>query len=153
MGEVYETALDALVKAYEDGVEYVLFTHGYSTSRPGQTTARSTVRALMRSKEATQYIIRRDCIQNNAVFVAAIRPNPSGAVAYQEKLENEYKELISQISAVASHSIDEAFKAAERTILASLVQKPVTPYLLDKLRHKLSNYRNQLSRKCGVFAV
>ncbi len=74
MGEVYETALAALKQASEEGISYVIFTHGWSTSRPGKTTARSTVRGLMRSQEATPFICRRECIQHDSVFVAAIRP-------------------------------------------------------------------------------
>ncbi len=74
MEEVWETALNALKRAYEDGnIQYVLFTHGSSTSRIGKATTRSQVRKLMRSTEATPYIDRRCCIQHYSVFVAAIR--------------------------------------------------------------------------------
>ena len=73
MNQVYDRAFEALKCAYEDGIRYVIFTHGASMSRPGKTTARSEVRALMRSKEATPFVCRRDCIQHNSVFVAAIR--------------------------------------------------------------------------------
>jgi len=73
-----ETALAALKEAYEHGVRYVLFTHGWSTSEGWrQTTARSVVRTLMRSRAATPYIVRRECIQHNSAFVAAIRPKES----------------------------------------------------------------------------
>lgn len=74
MGEVHDAALRALRAAQARGRKYVLFTHGHSTSRPGTTTARSVVRGLMRSGEATPHIVRRECIQHEAVFVAAIRP-------------------------------------------------------------------------------
>jgi hypothetical protein len=77
MGNVWHDALEALRTAYQQGKRYVLFTHGSSTSRPGKTTARSQVRGLMRSKEATPYICRSECIQHETVFVAAIRPNPN----------------------------------------------------------------------------
>lgn len=70
-------ALEALVDAYQQGFQYVLFTHGKSTSRPGRTTARSQIRKLMRSRDATPYILRSECIQHESVFVAAIRHLPS----------------------------------------------------------------------------
>jgi hypothetical protein len=42
-------------------------------SRPGKTTARSVVRGFMRSKEATPFVVKVDCIQHNTVFIAKIR--------------------------------------------------------------------------------
>lgn len=77
MPHVRQTALEALRNAYQQGKRYVLFTHGASTSHLGKTTARSEVRGLMRSKEATPYICRSECIQHETCFVAAIRPNPT----------------------------------------------------------------------------
>lgn len=74
MSDVYGEALAALKKAQVEGYRHVIFRHGYSTSRPGQTTARSTVRYLMRSKESSPYIVKNKCIQHNAVFVAVIKP-------------------------------------------------------------------------------
>ena len=74
MKEVRDSALHWLMKAQVDGKKYVLFTHGWSTSRIGKTTARSQVRSLMRSKEATPFLIRSECIQHSSVFVAAVRP-------------------------------------------------------------------------------
>ena len=75
MDLVYSVALKALEDAYEDSdVNYVLFTHGWSTSRIGATTSRSQVRGLMRSTAATPYIDRKRCIQHYSVFVAAIKP-------------------------------------------------------------------------------
>lgn len=73
MDNVTEVSRKALRRAYEAGDEYVIFRHGSSTSRPGATTSRSQVRKLMRDKEATPYIVRRECIQHDSVFVAAIR--------------------------------------------------------------------------------
>ena len=73
MGEVYTTALAALKHAQDEGYKYVLFTHGSSTSRPGQTTARSMIRGLMRSKESTPYVVKKDCVQYETVFVAACK--------------------------------------------------------------------------------
>jgi len=74
MGLVETRALDAIKSAYESGdTDYVLFAHGWSTSQRGRTTARSQVRGLMRSKEATPYIDRKRCIQHHSVFVAAVR--------------------------------------------------------------------------------
>ncbi len=74
MQSVWNTALWELEKAQKENLRYVLFTHGLSTSRRGNTTARSQIRKLMRSKESTPFIIRKDCIQHPSVFVAAIRP-------------------------------------------------------------------------------
>jgi hypothetical protein len=76
MAEVYETALEELLRAHKDGLRYLIFTHGSSTSRIGKTTARSVIRGLMRSATATPYILRAACIQHETVFVAAIRPQP-----------------------------------------------------------------------------
>jgi hypothetical protein len=74
MDEVWGRCHGAIRDAHEQGKKYVLFTHGWSTSRPGRTTARSQVRGLMRSKEATPYVDRKRCIQHESVFVAAIKP-------------------------------------------------------------------------------
>lgn len=74
MNNVWEQAFEALTRAYQQGLRYVIFTHGASTSRPGKTTARSQIRNLMRSRAATPYIRRSECIQHKIVFVAAIRP-------------------------------------------------------------------------------
>ncbi len=79
MAEVERVAMKALQDAFTQGVQYVLMTHGSSTSRPGQTTARSVIRGLMRSKAATPYIVRSQCVQHHSCFVAAIRPNPAAA--------------------------------------------------------------------------
>jgi hypothetical protein len=57
-----------LHKAQRKGRSYVMFTHGWSTSRVGKTTARSQVRSFMRSKAATPLIDRRGCIQHDSVF-------------------------------------------------------------------------------------
>src|SRR5262249_34166107 len=73
MDTVWGKAFDALEQAYHQGVRYVIFTHGSSTSRPGRTTARSQIRKLMRSPAATPYIRRSECIQHETVFVTAIR--------------------------------------------------------------------------------
>ena len=77
MAGVWEDALEALKEAYDLEKRYVLFTHGRSTSEGlSHATARSQVRGLMRGKEATPYIIRKECIQHESVFVAAIRRKP-----------------------------------------------------------------------------
>ena len=75
MGDVRCRAMSALKNAYEIGLRFVIFTHGHSTSRPGHTTARSEVRGLMRSSDATPYIKRGECIQHESVFVAALKTN------------------------------------------------------------------------------
>jgi hypothetical protein len=69
-------ALDALQIGFERGDKYVIFTHGHAASTIGKTTARSQVRALMRSKEASPYIVREECIQQEEVFIAALRLKP-----------------------------------------------------------------------------
>ena len=66
--------LNALKQCFEDPEKnYILFTHGWSTSYPGSTTSRSQVRGVMRSKEATPFIVRKYCIQHDSVFLAALR--------------------------------------------------------------------------------
>jgi hypothetical protein len=80
MGRLRNDALEALKDAHQRGIRFVIFRHGSSTSRPGKTTARSEVRNLMRSKDATPYIVRSECIQHESVFVAAIRQNPDAAL-------------------------------------------------------------------------
>lgn len=60
-------------KAQEDGRAFIMFIHGWSTSRRGKTTSRSVVRGFMRSKDATPFIVRAGCIQHETVFVAKIR--------------------------------------------------------------------------------
>ena len=74
MSSFNERTFDALRTAYENGVPYVIFTHGYSTSGPFKTTARSIVRGIMRDKQSTPFVIKCKSIQHNSVFVAAIRP-------------------------------------------------------------------------------
>jgi hypothetical protein len=73
MANIRQETYTALERAYNEGIRYVLFTHGSSTSRLGKTTARSQVRGVMRSREATPFIQRSQCIQHESVFVAAIR--------------------------------------------------------------------------------
>ena len=80
MAGVYSTTLRALENAYQNGVERIIFIHGWSTSRPGKETSRSVVRGVMRSKHATPYICRRECIQHETVCVAAIRPREGWCV-------------------------------------------------------------------------
>ena len=74
MAEVSGIVTKTLRDAQAEGCRYVLFMHGYSTSRPGQMSARSIVRGIMRSKESTPFIIKSQSMQHNSVFVAAIRP-------------------------------------------------------------------------------
>jgi hypothetical protein len=79
MDKVYRVALESIRNAHADGGSYVLMTHGSSTSQGwNRETARSVIRGLMRSKEATPYIVRSQCIQHPSCFVAAIRPKPGG---------------------------------------------------------------------------
>jgi len=76
MARAHAEALAALQEAQKSGQQYVMFRHGASTSGPGRQTARSVVRGLMRSPQATAYIVRKDCVQHETVFVARIRPLP-----------------------------------------------------------------------------
>ncbi len=77
MEEVWEQGLDAIRGAHESGREWVLFTHGCSTSRCGATTARSVLRGLLRSRISTPYVIKAKSIQHESVLVVAIRRRPS----------------------------------------------------------------------------
>jgi hypothetical protein len=56
MAEVASFTVGALKSAHERCIKYVLFRHGWSTSRGGKSTSRSAVRKVMRSREATPYI-------------------------------------------------------------------------------------------------
>jgi hypothetical protein len=73
MDDVRKIALYSLLKAQQEGRQYVLLIHGWFTSRIGKTTSRSQIRGLMKHKDATPYIIRKNCIQHDTVFVAAIK--------------------------------------------------------------------------------
>jgi hypothetical protein len=73
MADVAEVVESELRKALDNGRHYLMFVHSWSTSRPGKTTARSMVRAFMRSPAATPLIEREGCIQHDTVFVAKIR--------------------------------------------------------------------------------
>jgi len=74
MGDVERLVKERLRDAQQNGRPYLMFIHGWSTSRPGQATARSIVRGFMRSREATPFIVKAHSIQHETVFVAKIRP-------------------------------------------------------------------------------
>lgn len=76
MYETYREAKKALIEHQATGVKAVLFVHGHSTSRSGSTTKRSMIRRLMRSKESTPFIIRKDCVEHETAFLAVLRPLP-----------------------------------------------------------------------------
>ena len=78
MEQVEQAAFEAIEQAWQRGLDFVLMTHGSSTSRIGQTTARSTIRGLMRSKRVSPFVVKSRSIQDNACFIVALRPNPSG---------------------------------------------------------------------------
>lgn len=85
MDEVWDDVMTHLQTAQHQGAQWLLITHGHSTSWGWKkTTARSQVRNFMRSKEATPYIIRAECIQHESVFVAAIRPAKNSGVDFQQ---------------------------------------------------------------------
>ena len=73
MAEVASIVEKTLRDAQECRFQYVMFLHGYSTSGPFKTSSRSIVRAIMRSKESTPFIVKSRSIQHNSVFVAAMR--------------------------------------------------------------------------------
>lgn len=81
MNDIESLVRHSLKNAQENGRPYVMFIHGHSTSRPGQTTARSVVRGFMRSKEATPLIERAQCIQHETVFVTKIKQHAASATA------------------------------------------------------------------------
>lgn len=68
-----EMVLRSLKKAQDEGKDYVMFIHGYSTSGRFRRTARSVVRSIMRSKESTPFIIKNKSIQHETVFLAKIK--------------------------------------------------------------------------------
>jgi hypothetical protein len=74
MGQVRELVERELRKAHAEGVPWLMFLHGHSTSLGWQdTTSRSIVRRLMRSKAATPMIVRSKCIQHESVFLVRLR--------------------------------------------------------------------------------
>ena len=75
MESIYDDVLNIIQNEYNTGGDWVLITHGWSTSRRGNITARSQVRKLMRGKDATPFIDRKRCIQHDSVFVVAIKKN------------------------------------------------------------------------------
>lgn len=78
MTQVAERVESSLRRAQEEGRPYLMFLHGWSTSQGWKkTTARSVVRAFMRSKRATPLIERGSCVQHASVFVAKVRPKPT----------------------------------------------------------------------------
>jgi hypothetical protein len=63
-----------LREAQEHGQQYVLFRHGSAASLGWSgTTARSAVRSFMRSADATPFVVRKECLQGDSVFLARIR--------------------------------------------------------------------------------
>lgn len=75
MEQAEERALNSIVESYRDGLSYVLFTHGKSTSGRGKTTIRSVVRKLIGSPKVTPYVDRRKSIQHPSAFLVALKPN------------------------------------------------------------------------------
>ena len=71
--KVYDDVLDILRQEYENNDDWVLVTHGLSSSRMGTTSSRSQVRKLAKSRDATPFIIRKECVQHESVFVFAIK--------------------------------------------------------------------------------
>lgn len=75
MEHIRDELLQRLKSEYASGkFKFLLITHGFSGFSSGRRTTRSVIRRLMRSSDATPYIVRNKCIQHERVFVAAIRP-------------------------------------------------------------------------------
>jgi hypothetical protein len=72
MRAAYDEALAALRSAYERGLSWVVFTHGRSTSGRGKISCRSVIRGLLRSPEATPYIVRSRIIANPAITAVPV---------------------------------------------------------------------------------
>lgn len=72
---VHAVVMQALKDAQAKGVDYVMFTYGNSTSEAFIGTARSMVRAIMKSKESAPFIIKKRSIEHRSGFIAAIKPN------------------------------------------------------------------------------
>jgi hypothetical protein len=77
MAKIEQLVWGSLSKAQLDERPYLMFVHGHSTSHQGRTTTRSIVRGIMRSKEATPYIVRAHCIQHRTVFITKVRTGNS----------------------------------------------------------------------------
>jgi hypothetical protein len=73
MADVKTRVESSLIEAQKASRPYLMFVHGWSTSRPGKISARSVVRQFMRSRAATPLIERSGCIQHRTVFLAKIR--------------------------------------------------------------------------------
>ena len=151
MESVYDTALEALQSSYASGRQYVLFTHGYSTSRPGHTSARSQVRKLMRGKEATPYVRKSHSIQHYSVFVAAMRDNPAGRKAHQKKIESQIQRILPILYSLIDSSENETFKRLTRRYLDDLNALANREQVLQKLTEKLHEYQRQYERRCGAW--
>lgn len=74
MQDAYDLTLQALKDAVEESQDSLLVVHGKSTSGIGRRSSRSVVRALMRSKEATPYIVRTKSLEHETAFLACLRP-------------------------------------------------------------------------------
>ena len=109
------------------------------------------MRGLTRSKESTPYKIKAHSIQDETVFVAAIRPNPEGAKKYQEICEERNKECAQQIEIVRKQlldlvdtSADEIFRVITRKYIEKLIEEKTDMCsLLAKIKISLANYRDQ----------
>jgi len=70
MDQTFKAALEILKQAHKGGNTYVMFRRGLSTLRRSADYAPITIRKLMRSKEATRYIIQKNRIQQPSVFLS-----------------------------------------------------------------------------------
>lgn len=73
MERTRQQAFQALQKAHEDGIDYLIIKHGKSPSKRGTVSVGSRIRQLMRSHAAGPYIMRNSCVEHESFFVAAIR--------------------------------------------------------------------------------
>lgn len=152
MGDVYETTMQALKFAYENGKEYVLFTHGHSPLYIGQSNSCTIVRGIMRSKESTPYIIKSQSIQHPSVFVAKIRPNPEGKKKYIEGIKEDIKKMVTQIKELLDLCENEHYKKKSLESLKYLLEnKDDYDELYTRLAKKLYGIQDQYKGKYGAF--
>jgi len=74
LNELWDTSLQELKKAQEDGLNFLIIKHGKAPNKRGQVSVGSQIRTLIRSHAAGPYIFRSKCMQYESAFVVAIRP-------------------------------------------------------------------------------
>ena len=167
MDDVRENVLAALRSAYEEGYRYVLFRHGYSTSRIGKTSSRSVVREVMRGRESTPFVVKSQSIQHYSVFVAAIRETATGTERRRKAKEKQQKEddqrqkraeekipqLMRSLLEIVDRSPHESFRIGTRRYFDSLINSDElsSEEVVGKIDLAIHNYKSQFERQCGVY--